>query len=88
MAQTGIFSGAALATMDDKRRIAVPALLRNSIPGEGKSREVWVTTHEVADCFVCSGPERQLAIEARIERAEELAAQRGEEFNRFRLERT
>jgi MraZ protein len=87
MAQIGVFSGAVLASPDDKGRLALPAVLRNSIPGEGKSKQLYITTHEVAPCLVASGTDRIALIAARIERAEDIAAQRGDGFDRFALER-
>lgn len=87
MAQIGIFSGAALASPDDKGRLALPAILRNSVPGDGKSRTLFITTHEVAPCLVGSGADRIAAIPGMIERAADLAAQRGDAFDRFAMER-
>ncbi len=88
MAELGVFTGAVLATPDDKGRLALPAVLRNSLPGDGKSRQLFITTHEVAPCLVASGADRKARIAARIDRAEDIAAQRGDAFDRFALERT
>ncbi len=87
MAQVGVFTGAALAAPDDKGRIALPAALRNALPTDGKSRPMFITTHEAAPCLVGSGADRLETITARIDRAEDLAAQRGDAFDRFALER-
>lgn len=87
MTDLGVFSGAVLATPDEKGRLALPAILRNSVPGDGKSRQLFVTTHEVAPCLVASGVDRKQRIADRIDRAEDLAAQRNAEFDRFALER-
>ncbi|MEQ1509249.1 MAG: hypothetical protein ABL909_02455 [Sphingopyxis sp.] len=87
MASPGVFSGAALATPDKLGRLALPAVLRNSVSGEGKQRQLFVTTHEVAPCLVGSGVDRLATISARIDRAEDIAVQRGIDFDRFAMER-
>lgn len=86
MSQEGFFSGAALAALDDKGRIALPAAFRKFLPTDG-ARHLFVTTHEVAPCLVGSGVDRIARIQARIDRSEDLAAQQGKEFDRFALER-
>lgn len=87
MAILGVFSGAALASFDKLNRLALPAALRNSVPGEGKNRQLFVTTHEEAPCLVGSGADRMATIAARIDRSEDIAVQRGLNFDRFALER-
>ena len=87
MAAPGVFSGAALASPDKLGRFALPAVLRNSVPGDGKQRQLYVTTHEVAPCLVGSGTDRLATISARIDRAEDIAVQRGVDFDRFVMER-
>ncbi len=95
MAQVGVFSGAALALPDKAGRLALPAALRNSVPGESKGdgpgeskgRQIYITTHEVAPCLVGSGADRLQLIAARIDRAEDIAVQRGEAFDRFAMQR-
>jgi MraZ protein len=86
MSQEGFFSGAALAALDDKGRIALPAAFRKFLPKED-ARQLFVTTHEVDPCLVGSGVDRIARIQARIDRSEDLAAQQGKEFDRFALER-
>jgi MraZ protein len=87
MSQEGFFSGAALAALDDKGRIALPAAFRKFLPSDAKARQLFVTTHEVAPCLVGSGVDRIARIQARIDRSEDLAAQQGKDFDRFALER-
>lgn len=87
MAAIGVFSGAALAVPDRLGRLALPAALRNSIPGEGKQRQLYITTHEIAPCLVGSGVDRLATIAARIDRSEDIAVQRGADFDRFAMER-
>lgn len=87
MAVSGVFSGAALATPDRLGRLALPAILRNSVAGEGKHRQLYITTHETAPCLVGSGVDRLATIAARIDRAEDIAVQRGADFDRFAMER-
>ena len=87
MAELGVFSGAALALPDKARRLALPAVLRNSIPGDPKNRQIYVTTHEEAPCLVGSGTDRLKHIAARIDRSEDIAVQRGEAFDRFAMQR-
>lgn len=87
MSQEGFFSGAALAALDDKGRIALPAAFRKFLPSDSKARHLFVTTHEVAPCLVGSGVDRISRIQARIDRSEDLAAQQGKDFDRFAMER-
>jgi len=87
MSQEGFFSGATLAALDDKGRIALPASFRKFLPDDTKARQLFVTTHEVAPCLVGSGVDRIARIQARIDRSEDLAAQQGKDFDRFALER-
>lgn len=87
MAEFGVFSGAALGSPDKAGRFALPAALRNSVPGEGKGRQLYITTHEAAPCLVGSGTDRLKHIAARIDRAEDIAVQRGEAFDRFAMQR-
>jgi MraZ protein len=87
MSQEGFFSGAALAALDDKGRIALPAAFRKFLPTGSSARQLFVTTHEEAPCLVGSGLDRIARIQARIDRSEDLAAQQGKEFDRFALER-
>lgn len=82
MAIAGVFSGAALTAIDEKGRIAIAANLRNSIPGEGKARQIYIATHPEAPCLVLSGEDRLQRIATEIDRDEEVALRRGDPFNR------
>jgi MraZ protein len=82
MAVSGVFSGAALTAIDEKGRVAIAASLRNSIPGDGKSRQIYIATHPDSPCLVISGDDRLERIAAEIDRDEELAVRRGADFNR------
>lgn len=82
MAVPGVFTGAVLTSIDDKGRIAIPACLRNAIPGDPKSRQLYIATHPDADCLVISGSDRLERIAADIDRDEAIAVQRGQPFNR------
>lgn len=87
MSQEGFFSGAALAALDDKGRIALPAGFRKFLPSDVSARQLFVTTHESAPCLIGSGVDRIARIRARIDRSEELAAQQGKEFDRAAMAR-
>ena len=82
MAVSGVFTGAVLAAIDEKGRIAIAASLRNAIPGDPKSRQIYIATHPDSPCLVISGTDRLVRIAADIDRDEELAVRRGEPFNR------
>lgn len=55
MQGSGTYTGTALAQPDDKGRLALPSRLRNSVPGEGKSKQVYITWHPDAPCLIGSG---------------------------------
>lgn len=55
MQGSGTYRGTALAQPDDKGRLALPSRLRNSVPGEGKGRQMFVTWHPDAPCLLGSG---------------------------------
>lgn len=87
MAQLGVFTGARLVSPDKLGRFTLPAVLRNSVPGDPASRAIFITTHENAHCMVGSGTDRIDRIGERLDRAEQLAADRREPFDRFALSR-
>ena len=87
MSQEGFFSGAALAALDDKGRIALPANLRKFLPSGTATRQLYITTLEAAPCLIGSGVDRIDRILARIDRSEDLAAQRGVDFDRHAMRR-
>jgi MraZ protein len=82
MAVSGVFSGAVLTAIDEKGRIAIAASLRNAIPGDPKSRQIYVATHPDAPCLAISGADRLERIAAEIDRDEEIAVRRNLPFNR------
>jgi MraZ protein len=82
VAISGVFSGAALTAIDEKGRVTIAANLRNSIPGEGKSRQIYIATHPDSPCLVISGDDRLERIAAEINSAEEVALRRDLPFNR------
>lgn len=82
MAISGVFSGAALTAIDEKGRVAIAANLRNSIPGDPKSRQIYIATHPDSPCLVISGDDRLERIAAEIDQAEEIAVRRDRPFNR------
>ena len=82
MSKAGVFSGSALTSMDAKGRVSIPASLRNSIPGDPASKSLYITAP--TDCpylLVAGSALRELNME-RLDREEELAAMRGERFDR------
>ncbi len=89
MAVPGLFSGPAISAIDDKGRLAVPANLRNSIPADDDSpsdakggRTLCITRHERSDCLIAFGPDRLRKMQDAIEREEEIALARGEDYDR------
>lgn len=82
VALSGIFSGPALSAIDDKGRLAVPATLRNSIPKSDDGLMLCVTKHEKSDCLIAFGPDRLQRLLADIEREEQNAIARGQEYDR------
>jgi MraZ protein len=82
MAVSGVFSGAVLTAIDEKGRIAIAASLRNSIPGDPKSRQIYIATHPDSPCLVISGVDRLARIAVEIDRDEEVALRRDKPFNR------
>lgn len=85
MEGAGIYFGAQLVTLDDKSRVTVPSGLRNQIPGDPKSRSLFITTHERYPCLAASGAERIRQIKARIDEHEAKALDQGREFDRFAM---
>lgn len=81
MALSGIYSGPALSAIDDKGRLAVPATLRNSIP-KSDANTLCVTKHEKSDCLIAFGPERLQRMLDDIEREEQNAVARGQDYDR------
>lgn len=82
MADSSAFSGAALTAIDEKGRIAIAAALRNSLPGDVKSRQIYVARHPDSPCLVISGDDRRERIAAEIDHDEEVAVRRNLPFNR------
>lgn len=86
MPVSGLYSGPAIAAIDDKGRLAVPANLRNSIPsddGDAKAgRTLCVTRHERSACLIAFGQDRLKKMLDAVEREEEIALARGEDYNR------
>lgn len=78
----GVYTGAVLARPDDKGRLALPATLRNSVPGEVKGRQIYISMHESAPCLIGSGADRLARLEDHIAALEEVAVRRGEPFSR------
>lgn len=87
MEEEGFFAGASLAALDDKGRIALPAKLRKFLPKGDDSRQLFVTTHEVAPCLIGSGIDRLWRIRKRIKRIEDAAEAQGTTIDRFELQR-
>jgi len=88
VAVSGLYSGPAISAIDDKGRLAVPANLRNSIPSEDGEpaakggRTLCITRHERSDCLIAFGPDRLRKMQDDIEREEEIALARGEDYDR------
>lgn len=82
MALAGIYSGPALAAIDDKGRLAIPATLRNSIPKTDDGVTLCVTKHEKSDCLIAFGPERLQRMLDDISREEQIAISRGVDYDR------
>jgi MraZ protein len=82
VAISGVFSGAALTAIDEKGRIAIAASLRNAIPGDAKSRQIYIARHPDSPCLVISGEDRLARIAEEIDQAEEVALRRNLPFNR------
>ncbi len=88
VAVSGIYSGPALSAIDDKGRLAIPAVLRNSIPSlSGEDRTLCITKHERAPCLIAFGEERLEALLTDIEREEATAVTRGETYDRDAAQR-
>lgn len=77
----GVYTGAVLARPDEKGRLALPAALRNSVPGDVKTRHIYISMHEDGPCLIGSGADRRARLDAYIDRLEEVAIRRGREFN-------
>lgn len=79
----GLYAGTSMALVDGKGRLAIPAHLRNAIPLTAENdRQLTVHKHDTLDCLVAFDPERLKARLAEIERDEEIAIRRGQEFDR------
>ena len=85
MSQPGVFTGAALTSADKAGRLSVPAVLRNAIPGEAKTRQLFIAPHPKSECFMVSGADRIDRIEAEIETARAMAMTRGTDFDEYEL---
>jgi MraZ protein len=77
----GVYTGAVLARPDEKGRLALPAALRNSVPGDVKGRQIYISMHEDGPCLIGSGADRRARLDGYIDRLEEVAIRRGREFN-------
>lgn len=79
----GLYAGTTFAAVDRKGRLAVPASLRNAVPaGPDGERQLTVTKHATLDCLIAFGSDRLGRQMAEIERDEELANARGQDFDR------
>ncbi len=81
MAEIGYYTGAVLAKRDEKDRLALPAGLRNSIPGDPKTRSIYVSMHEDSPCLIGAGSDRVTRLDAYVEKLEEVAIRRDKPFN-------
>ncbi len=87
MAQVGIFTGARLVSPDKLGRLSLPAVLRNSVPGDPASRSLFVSKHEDSDCLVGAGEDRLVELNEQFRRQVAIAEQQGREFNRSAIRR-
>lgn len=87
MSLEGIFAGYALGAIDDKGRVAVPAALRNSIPGDVKGRQLFIAKHPEAQCLIASGSDRLKRLAEELEDERKGAIARNIEFDRYAYER-
>lgn len=71
-----------MTAIDEKGRVTIAASLRNSIPGDGKSRQIYIATHPDSPCLALSGEDRLARIAAEIDRDEEVALRRNLPFDR------
>lgn len=78
----GQYSGTSFAVIDGKGRIAVPAALRNNVPGtlvgDRDERVLWVGFHDKLPCLVAFGQDQhdRLRGEIEMQRAEARALAR------------
>jgi len=87
MSTVGVFAGAALGLPDKNGRVSLPAGLRNSIPGDPRTRQLYITTHESSPCLIGSGVERKSQIMDTIERIADRAATAGQLVDLSELKR-
>lgn len=81
MAGTGIFTGVALARVDGKGRLALPAALRNEIP-ESAGGRIFIAKHESQPCLIGAGADLIVRIKEYIAELAEAAREMGQPFNR------
>lgn len=77
-----VYSGSALAAIDDKGRLSVPSFLRKDLIASSEGRVLCLGTHEKWDCLVGFGLSRKAEMLAEINREEDIAIARGEAYDR------
>lgn len=84
LAVSGVYaySGSGISAIDDKGRLSVPAFLRKDLIASSDGRTVCVGKHEKWDCLVGFGLSRKIDMLADIDREENNAIARGEEYDR------
>lgn len=87
MQGSGTYRGTALAQPDDKGRLALPSRLRNSVPGETKGKQIFVTWHPDAPCLLGSGATFGDTIEEFLGQLKLSAESEGRSFNAMAVRR-
>ena len=83
----GAYTGTHIDQPDEKGRLALPSHLRNSVPGEAKGKQLYVTWHPEAPCLIGSGAAFIGNIEAFIVDLKDNAAAEGRPFNAMAVRR-
>lgn len=81
MGERELYEGCALQAVDDKGRVAIPADLRNAAERNSDVRQIVVGTSQAGPSLTAYDIAWSKERYARLDRAEQLAADRGEEID-------
>lgn len=78
----GGFSGQAYSPAGDKGRFVLPPLFRKAVKESSEGRVLCLAKHERWNCLIGFGLSRKLELERQLDREEDRALQKGDDFDR------
>ncbi|MXO84694.1 division/cell wall cluster transcriptional repressor MraZ [Altererythrobacter aurantiacus] len=78
----GGYSGQAYSPAGDKGRFVLPPLFRKAVKESSEGRTLCLVKHDRWNCLTGFGLSRKNELDAQLDREEELAAQKGADFDR------